>query len=95
MRSFGTKQARLLQEHRNKKGLSQIEISRLLGSKKGTGQHYSNIERSKSGLPPKHIHTICEALEIPVAVLVDTMVQDYRDNLESIVWGKDEQMQSL
>jgi transcriptional regulator with XRE-family HTH domain len=89
MRHFGTKQARLLREHRTRKGLSQMEVSRLLGSKKGTGQHYSNIERSKSGLPPKHIMAICQALEIPVATMIDIMVQDYRENLESIVWGSE------
>lgn len=96
MKHFGTRQAELLKRHRIGKKLSQMELSTLLGSAKGSGQHYSNIERSKAGLPPKHIMALCQALEIPISAMVDAMVQDYRDNLEAIIWSKeDEQMPSV
>lgn len=86
MNTFGKNQSRLLREARTRKGISQREMDLALGgSVKTKGQLTSNCERTKCGIPPKHVPTVCKALEIPLEDMLNAMIMDYAENLKNEV----------
>lgn len=78
-------QAALLRKARINKKLSQARASLLVGGRDKSSQVWSNIERCKSGLPPKHMISACEALEIPVRDMIRAMVKDYECDLLALI----------
>ena len=64
-------------------GLSQIQLSTKLGYPTKNGQFISNIERGKCSLPSHKIGALSCALSVDKAWIVQAMVNDYRDGLES------------
>lgn len=53
--------------HRERIGLTQIEVAKALGFK--TAQYISNIERDLADLPPMHIRTMSKLLGISAEIL--------------------------
>lgn len=68
----------LLRHARTAKGISQIELSELVGMKRGQGQMVSNIERGRCNLPPANAKKFCKHLSIEPEYMIDAMVEDYR-----------------
>ncbi len=59
--------ASLLKKHRERKGLTQREVSEVLGFE--TPQFISNLERGTAILPPKHVRKVSKLLDIPIGTL--------------------------
>lgn len=72
---------KLVKDYRIKKGWSQTDLSALAGMKRGQGQHISNIERGLANLPPKHGSKVCQLLEIDTSLMIDAMVEDFKESL--------------
>ena len=68
--------ARVIRFYRRKKGITQIELSRIMGYK--NGQLFSNIERNKCSFPTNSAKELCNVLDIPLDVLNNAYIQDYR-----------------
>lgn len=80
-------QSTLVRNKRVATGLSQREMSLVMGATRGNGQAWSNLERGKAGIPHKHVHVICKKLEIPVQDMVSAMVRDYQEQLIRVIWA--------
>lgn len=74
--------ARLIRVKRaeHEKRYSQNDLSKLLGMK--NGQFISNIERGLCSIPIKQITLVSKVLGIERSEVVETMVLDYRNNLQ-------------
>ena len=73
--------AKLVKEKRiqHPKGLSQAELSNLLGYK--NGQFISNVERGICAIPLKALKDLVKILEIPKDELVEAMLKDYEETV--------------
>lgn len=69
-------------------GMSQEALKRKLGWKGKTSQYISNIELGKCSVPTKSLQSLANALWVDNKVLVDLLVQDYRDSLEAELASK-------
>ncbi|MBC7712210.1 MAG: helix-turn-helix transcriptional regulator [Rhizobacter sp.] len=63
----------------SKLGLSQVDLSVLLGYK--NGQFISNVERGMCNIPLKTMKHICEILEINQEEIKIAILKDYSDTL--------------
>lgn len=72
---------RLIREARIKRGLTQKDISDLLGFT--TPQFVSNLEHSKSPLPANLIPKLSKILKIPKRELIEAHLEDYRTSYAS------------
>ena len=79
---------KLIANQRRKKGISQIQLGKLLGYT--TGQGISNVERGKSPLPPEAVNTIVLHLGIPRRTLFDGILSWKKTILEKRIgrYGK-------
>lgn len=95
MKKYGMNQATLLRTAREKKGISQGGMSKVIGGRKPNGQGFSNIERCKAGLPAKHLMAVAKALDLDPMAIIEAKIADYREELMSYVEKKDESVQEL
>lgn len=65
-----------IKEQREKRGLTQAEISKRAGI---SVQYLSNIERDVSGLCPKYFTNICKVFKISPSKLEEIYLKDYID----------------
>lgn len=82
MRTFSNI-AKLVKDKRlaSPKGLSQNELSKLLGYK--NGQFISNVERGLCGVPYKNLNKLCEVLSIDKSELMASILKDVEDTVEN------------
>lgn len=85
MRRSWKNTGKLIHEYRKKVGISQLELTNRVIGKSENGQFFWNIEAGKAGLPPKHLFATSRVLMLPLALIVEAMVQDHRDNLETMI----------
>lgn len=71
---------KIVRELREKEGLSQKKLGKLLGW--GTGQYVSNIERGACNFPYAKIHKFCKALHIDKKEFIDHQMEVIREQLE-------------
>lgn len=71
--------SKLLVSARNKRGLSQGDMAKLLGLK--TAQSISNIERQTSPFPLKHTRKIARILRVHPRDIVNTYLDDRRKRI--------------
>lgn len=67
--------AKLVKKHRLRKGLSQKELSYIIGYK--NGQFISNVERELCSIPVKVLPLMAEVFDIDVMEFVCALEQDY------------------
>jgi len=65
--------------------LSQQKLSSFLGWSGKTSQYLSNIELGKCSFPSKDINKLSCALNVDRSVIIEALVKDYRESLESQV----------
>ena len=63
------------------KGLSQSDLSHLLGYK--NGQFISNVERALCNIPFKMMNKVCDILQIAPAEIRQAMLNDYEDTINA------------
>lgn len=82
MRTF-TNIAKLVRDKRlaSTKGLSQNDLSKLLGYK--NGQFISNVERGLCGVPFKNLNKLCEILNIEQSELKAVILRDVEETVEN------------
>lgn len=82
MRKF-THIAELIKRKRlsHPKGLSQSDLSSLLGYK--NGQFISNVERALCNIPFKMMNKVCDILHITEEEIKEVMIKDYKDTLDA------------
>lgn len=82
MRTFSNI-AKLVREKRlaNPKGLSQNDLSKLLGYK--NGQFISNVERGLCGVPFKNLNKLCEILLIEQPELKAAILKDVEETVNN------------
>lgn len=68
----------VIRDARFQSDLSQIALAKQLGCK---SQFIANIERGISNIPARQIKKICKVLKIKQDVLIDRLVEDYRNKL--------------
>lgn len=68
----------LIKEARLAKNLSQVRLAKKLGI---TSQYIANFERGSSNPSPKLIKKISKALRISTSVLIESLVNDYRESI--------------
>jgi len=71
--------ARLIRESRELTHWSQTDVALKLGLRQG--QFISNVERAKCSIPVYFVPTVSEIIDVPIPVIIDAMVQDYKDGL--------------
>lgn len=71
-----------LKEHREKKGLSQAEIGKLIGSSQ---TRWAKLESGKTSLNITDMYEVCEALEVGTHDFF-TEVHEFKKELESEGW---------
>ncbi len=81
MRSFENI-SKLIRERRmgHPQGLSQSELSQILGYK--NGQFISNVERGLCSVPLKMLRRVSEVLSITEEELKDALLKDYQNTIE-------------
>ena len=79
-----TKQAEAIKMAREKAGISQKKLAKILGYK--NGQLISNVERGLCGVPDHRVIAFCDALNYPRASLWAKMCEDYRISLMWQFW---------
>lgn len=72
---------KLIKDRRESLGLTQQEMSKMLGFECRNAQVVSNIERLKCGVPPKHIVRLADVLHISSDQIIEAMTIDYRESL--------------
>lgn len=72
----------LLKMQRERANLSQRELAHLFGYRAANGQFFSNVERGKCGLPPKHIPALAKLFNLPEEIIKDAVVRDTLERLE-------------
>lgn len=75
--------ATAIRQHRNAKGISQSELSKLIGYK--NGQFISNIERGLCSLPFEKIVPICKYISADPSVIREAMVADYHAKITEVI----------
>ena len=78
-----TKIAKHLKKNREKQGLTQLGLSKLLGYT--CSQIISNVERGKSSVPATKLMVLSQVLDVPVDTLVKAKVEDYRNKVMSTI----------
>lgn len=72
----------VLKEKRRASGLTQYQLSRLLGYK--NGQFISNAERGLCSIPAKEIKALCQHLNCGVDEICGAMIEDYKNYVYSV-----------
>ena len=74
--------SKLVKEYRLKRGLSQNELGKLIGT---SGQLISNVERdagrSGTSIPAEKMKAVSRVLGVPVKLLVEERVKQYKSEL--------------
>lgn len=73
--------AKLVSNRRQNLGLTQTELSIMVGFK--NGQFVSNIERGLCSIPAKDIVKLADGLKINSSLIVEAMVLDYKETLSN------------
>lgn len=73
----------LLKRARKERGLSQHEITFMLGW--SSPQFLSNIERGKCSLPPQYFRRVAFLLKLPVSKLIGVHMEAEHDRVKKIV----------
>jgi len=73
--------SKLVKLKRLELGLSQAELTKLIGWNKNNTQYISNIERGTCSFPPGSIIDFVRATNIDTDTVIMAMVNDYRDSL--------------
>jgi transcriptional regulator with XRE-family HTH domain len=76
---------KLLKTSREKKKLTQVGLSKLLGF--DNPQFVSNIERGLAGVPPKHFKKLAQILDIRPERFINAYIQDEIVRVTKIVKG--------
>lgn len=77
----------IVREYRQKKGMTQLELSKILGYE--TTQFVSLFERGLSKIPFATVGQLVIILGIPEKKILDTLVRAYEQNLkQEIIEGK-------
>lgn len=79
-----TRQARFLKSAREKAGYTQCSLSKKLGL--SCSQFISNIERARSGIPPRKVRKIAKILRREPRDFMAPMVLDYKETLRSALY---------
>lgn len=72
--------ATMLRNYRKKSGLSQIDVSKILGY--STSQFISNWERGVASVPPKIGRKVAKVLNIPVDQMKEKLREEYLADFE-------------
>lgn len=83
MKVINKKASALIKEYRTKKGWSQLDLQRTIKPGCKSPMQISNIELLKAPVPVKMINAISLAISLPSSILIDAMVEDYRDSMMS------------
>lgn len=81
MKLINTKAASLIKEYRKKKKWSQLDLQKTISPESKNPMQISSIELFRAPIPVKRINNICQAINLPRSILIDAMVEDYRDTL--------------
>jgi transcriptional regulator with XRE-family HTH domain len=68
-------------------GLTQIQLSNLMGYK--SGQLVSNLERGLSGIPFEKVGLMASILKVSNDTIIDQMVEDFRINVKDNIESED------
>lgn len=71
--------AEVVKEYRLEAGLSQLQLSHILGYQ--NGQFISNVERGQCSVPFKKVTPLCDALDCHTDDIVEAMVADYEGRI--------------
>lgn len=73
--------AKAVNTHRLKSGLTQLQLSKILGYQ--NGQFISNVERGQCSIPLKKVTPLIDALGCTVDDITDPMIDDYVDRINN------------
>jgi hypothetical protein len=83
MRARSKHLAKVLYKARINMGLTQYDTNAMLtNGRSRNGQFWSSIERGTCTLPVRHLPMVASRLQIPLNVLKEAYVSDYRENLD-------------
>lgn len=80
--------AKLIRVRRDIVGLSQMELSKLLGYK--NGQFISNVERGLCSIPHEKIKHLAKVLQIDVQTICQALTYDFTQGLINIIEDEEE-----
>jgi len=80
MKSNAVHVGKLVYQYRKNLKMSQKQVAVKLGV--NTGQYVYNIEKGSCGFPPKKLAKLSLVLHIPLELLKNAMLEDYKTNLE-------------
>ena len=81
MLNKSNRSGKLVRQARQSKNMSQGKLGTMLGLKTGATQYISNIERGLCQFPPKKIYRVAVILNITTEDLINSVVEDYKENL--------------
>lgn len=64
---------------------TQKELTNMVMGESDYGQFFWNIEKGLAGLPPKHILMTSKILKITPEILINALVEDYRQSLVDFI----------
>jgi transcriptional regulator with XRE-family HTH domain len=82
MRTYSKKTGSLIRKRRIELGMRQEALTKALGWKHVSTQQLSNIELGKNPVPSKHINKLSLVLKLNRSVMLDTIIEDFKDCLE-------------
>lgn len=81
MNITGNHLADLIRTRRRELNLTQKKLQAALQWSENNSQYISNVEKKKCQFPPKHINRLSIALHIDRELIIDKMIQDYKESL--------------